>query len=433
MYHGASASRPRCGSSCPMIDDVAIVGAGPAAPGRRAASRARGARVTLFDPSHPREKPCGGGVTGRALALVAGAIDTSRLPSVASSRARASPTPGAARRPSCRSRRTTPTTRGAGRRQPHRLRRGDCSTPRARAGATLVPARVDERRARRRTAFGSTRRAARTARAFVDRRRRRQQPRPSPPRRAVPPRRSCRSPPATSRTASRATRSSSSSSRIRRAISGRFRARLTWRSASARRPTPASPRRRCARRPRRGSTTTGIAPGARLEPYSWPIPSLGRREPRTRSSSPDRDWCSSATPPGSSIRLRAKGIYFALLSGQWAADALIAGRQRRRLRRRACATRSAGAGARRAAQGGVLPAGVHALLMRRARSDSAAIRAVMADLIAGRQTLRRPEMAAAAGRSSGGLAWRGCSCAQWSVRMRPGCQPTRREGPRGGK
>jgi flavin-dependent dehydrogenase len=50
--------------------DVAIVGAGPA--GCRAAWRlARaGARVALFDGSHPREKPCGGGVTGRALDLV---------------------------------------------------------------------------------------------------------------------------------------------------------------------------------------------------------------------------------------------------------------------------------------------------------------------------------------------------------------------------
>ena len=54
--------------------DVAIIGAGPA--GCRAAQRlaARGARVTLFDPSHPREKPCGGGVTGRALALVADTV-----------------------------------------------------------------------------------------------------------------------------------------------------------------------------------------------------------------------------------------------------------------------------------------------------------------------------------------------------------------------
>jgi len=61
--------------------DVAIVGAGPA--GSRAAfclARA-GARVALIDGSHPREKPCGGGVTGRALALVADAVDTARLPS----------------------------------------------------------------------------------------------------------------------------------------------------------------------------------------------------------------------------------------------------------------------------------------------------------------------------------------------------------------
>jgi len=40
----------------------------------------RGARVTIFDGSHPREKPCGGGVTGRALALVADAVDPAAFP-----------------------------------------------------------------------------------------------------------------------------------------------------------------------------------------------------------------------------------------------------------------------------------------------------------------------------------------------------------------
>ena len=57
--------------------DVAIVGAGPA--GCRAAFRlaGAGARVAILDGSHPREKPCGGGVTGRALDLVRGAIDPS--------------------------------------------------------------------------------------------------------------------------------------------------------------------------------------------------------------------------------------------------------------------------------------------------------------------------------------------------------------------
>ena len=41
-----------------------------------------GASVTLFDPSHPREKPCGGGLTGRALALVADVVDIRALPAV---------------------------------------------------------------------------------------------------------------------------------------------------------------------------------------------------------------------------------------------------------------------------------------------------------------------------------------------------------------
>src|SRR5437773_11712088 len=60
--------------------DVAVVGAGPAGCWAAYALARHGARVTLVDGSHPREKPCGGGVTGRALALVAGALDLSRLP-----------------------------------------------------------------------------------------------------------------------------------------------------------------------------------------------------------------------------------------------------------------------------------------------------------------------------------------------------------------
>lgn len=61
---------------------IGIIGAGPA--GAMAAVRlARaGAAVRLFDPSHPREKPCGGGLTGRALALISDVIDIRSLPSV---------------------------------------------------------------------------------------------------------------------------------------------------------------------------------------------------------------------------------------------------------------------------------------------------------------------------------------------------------------
>jgi geranylgeranyl reductase family protein len=62
--------------------DVAIVGAGPA--GCRAAGllAQSGARVALIDGSHPREKPCGGGVTGRALELVSDVIDPSAFDAV---------------------------------------------------------------------------------------------------------------------------------------------------------------------------------------------------------------------------------------------------------------------------------------------------------------------------------------------------------------
>src|SRR5688572_15027010 len=50
--------------------DGIVVGAGPAgAVAARDLARA-GTRVALVDGSHPREKPCGGGVTGRALALL---------------------------------------------------------------------------------------------------------------------------------------------------------------------------------------------------------------------------------------------------------------------------------------------------------------------------------------------------------------------------
>lgn len=68
--------------------DVAVIGAGPA--GAWAAYRlaSRGARVTMFDASHPREKACGGGVTGRALALVSEAIPADAIPSRAIALAR---------------------------------------------------------------------------------------------------------------------------------------------------------------------------------------------------------------------------------------------------------------------------------------------------------------------------------------------------------
>jgi geranylgeranyl reductase family protein len=67
--------------------DVAIVGAGPSGAWTAFLLARSGARVLVLDPSHPREKPCGGGITGRALALVAHALPQP-LPAVAVRRAR---------------------------------------------------------------------------------------------------------------------------------------------------------------------------------------------------------------------------------------------------------------------------------------------------------------------------------------------------------
>jgi flavin-dependent dehydrogenase len=49
---------------------VAVVGGGPSGASLARWLAADGAQVTLFDHSHPREKPCGGGLTAKALALL---------------------------------------------------------------------------------------------------------------------------------------------------------------------------------------------------------------------------------------------------------------------------------------------------------------------------------------------------------------------------
>jgi geranylgeranyl reductase family protein len=58
-----------------MQTEIAVVGGGPAGAWAAARLAQAGASVVLIDGSHPREKPCGGGVTGRALALVGAGID----------------------------------------------------------------------------------------------------------------------------------------------------------------------------------------------------------------------------------------------------------------------------------------------------------------------------------------------------------------------
>ena len=54
--------------------DIAVIGGGPAGAWAARQLAAGGARVALVDGSHPREKPCGGGVTGRALERIGSAV-----------------------------------------------------------------------------------------------------------------------------------------------------------------------------------------------------------------------------------------------------------------------------------------------------------------------------------------------------------------------
>ena len=62
--------------------DVAIVGAGPAGSWAAYTLAKSGARVALIDGTHPREKPCGGGLTMRAFGLVQDAFPSRTLPGV---------------------------------------------------------------------------------------------------------------------------------------------------------------------------------------------------------------------------------------------------------------------------------------------------------------------------------------------------------------
>ena len=359
--------------------DVAIVGAGPAGAWAAYSLACRGARVAIFDPSHPREKPCGGGVTGRALALVADAIPQTSLP------------PSAVRRA-----RFLDTTAGRSAIVP--LDADDAHDPTpllvvsratfdaaliesaCHAGAALITTRITDVTLepggpRLHTAEGSCRTrfliGADGANSLVRRRLARAFSREDL---SI----------ATGYFAHGVTSdeilvelmsdppgyiwSFPRSTHLAIGICAQADAGLT--SAALRQRAAAWIRE------------TRIADGARLEPYSWPIPSLSAQRLRHLELA-GPNWCLAGDAAGLVDPITREGIYFALLSGQWAADAAIAG-DASQYAARVRAT--------------ILPELAHAAQLKRsffrlastgllihALRHNAAVNTIMGNLIAGRQ------------------------------------------------
>jgi flavin-dependent dehydrogenase len=148
-----------------------------------------------------------------------------------------------------------------------------------------------------------------------------------------------------------------------------------------------------------------LAAGATLEPYSWPIPSLTPAAFESlRVAGPG--WFLAGDAAGLVDPLTREGIYFALLSGEWAADAASADGER--------AAAGYAARVRDEIVGELILAaeykarffdGRFLRLLVDALGNSGKVRRVMADLIAGSQPyatlkwslLRTAEL---------GLAWR---------------------------
>jgi len=361
--------------------DVAIIGAGPSGAWAAYSLARRGARVALVDPTHPREKPCGGGISGRALALVAGALDVDRLPACVIRSARFT-------RASLGESAVVPLENGG------QASRGLVVASRTEfdglllaaardAGVEVVAARVTDVAAADRGFRVTTARSSLDAASIIG--------------------------------------ADGANSLVRRRLARPFgRAELSIATGhfahgvtsdeivielvasppgylwSFPRPTHlaigvcaqadagetvAALRARAAAWIR----STGIATRARLEPYSWPIPSLTARgfEALTVAGP---GWFLVGDAAGLVDPITREGIYYALLSGQWAADALSSGaadpsrRYAERVRDEIAAELARAA---RFKAGFFHPRFIR--LMMDGLHHSARIRAVMADLVAGQQ------------------------------------------------
>lgn len=386
---GASGSDIRC--------DVAVIGAGPSGSLAAATLAQRGVAVVLIDPSHPREKPCGGGLTGRALSLIDNLLDVSALPRVRIRSARFLDT--------VRQQSASVDLGDAGQTLVVASRAAVDSAlfdAAARVGATIVRERVTHIETGTPHVI-STRGGRRIEAACI-------------------------------------VGADGANSLVRRRFSTPFRrdqlsiatgyyahgvtsdeivlemtdippgyiwsfprpdhlaigicAQATDTTVGALRHTLD-----------RWMQTTGIARGVRLEPYSWPIPSL-RSADFGRTTLGGEGWLTVGDAAGLVDPITREGIFFALQSGLFAAEALASGsaaasrHYRDRVHDEIASELSAAAALK---SGFFRPRFTR--LLNDALGSSAQVRAVMADLIVGAQpyrTLRRRLL----GTLEVGLAWR---------------------------
>ena len=399
MYH-ATHERGRPLSHMQTLDtadaDVAIVGAGPAGCWAAYHLARAGARVAILDGSHPREKPCGGGVTGRALALVAGAIDVAGLPACRIRSARF--TDSAARRSV-----TVPLDDDALVVASRAAFDGMLLTAARRAGAALVASRALD--------------VTRTARGFLIHT-------------------------GAGRVSARLLiGADGANSLVRRRLASPF-ARGDLSIATgyfAHGATSdeivieltADPPGYIWSFPRPGHLAVGIcaqadervtagelrvrteawmravplATGARLEAYSWPIPSLTAAGFGSLTTS-GPGWFLAGDAAGLVDPITREGIYFALRSGEWAAQAAASTDGARHTGYRERIHDEIGADLARAARykAGFFRPRFTRLLIDALR-ESAGIRAVMADLVAGRRAYSSLKWSLAR-TCELGLAWR---------------------------
>jgi flavin-dependent dehydrogenase len=130
---------------------------------------------------------------------------------------------------------------------------------------------------------------------------------------------------------------------------------------------------------------TGIGAGARWEPYAWPIPSLNARD-LARLEVAGKDWCVIGDAAGLVDPITREGIYFAIRSATLAAEAIGAGDLRLYDARVRTEIVSELRRAARLKEGFFTPHFTR--LVMDALSESQAVRQVMADLIIGEQTYR---------------------------------------------